>query len=117
MITKKEARNIANWIFNETQRCTDGGSWITYFVEIEERYSIKMDKESAELIITTICKLYGDAILDAMIGYDFETNEKPDSIEIIIGTWYYENDEDDDREDGDECWDEAIQKELGKEQE
>ena len=86
MITKKEARNIANWIFNETQRCTDGGSWITYFSEIEERYGIEMDRESAE------------QILDAMIGYDFEAGEKPDSIEIIIGTWYFENDEDDDEE-------------------
>ena len=97
-MTNKQARNIANWIFNEAQRNTESGNWITYFDEIKEQYNVEMNKENAELIIRWLCKLYGEAILDANIGYDLVNFEKPDCIDITIGTWYYENDEDDDEE-------------------
>ena len=118
MITKKEARNIANWIFHESCMQTNNGTWITYASEIKDRYQyeerpIDPNKEDCETIAETIVKLYGIAILD------YEVYEEADdiAIDINIGSWYYENDEDDEEEDGDECWDEAIQKELGKEQE
>ena len=94
MITKKQARNIANWMFHESCICTDGGSWITYFEEIEERYQIKMDAKTAELIENTVRMLYPEAILEVFV--------EEDNIELLIGTWYYENDEDDDEEEREE---------------
>lgn len=90
MMTKKQARNIANWMFHESCINTDGGSWITYFEEIEERYGIKMDEKSAKQIEETVRMLYPDAILDVFIDEE--------SIELMIGTWYYENDEEDDED-------------------
>ena len=94
MLEKKEARNIANWIFNETQRNTISGNWITYASEIEDRYGIATTVEECEQIAETICKLYGIAILD------YEVYKEADDIliDLNIGTWYYENDEDDDEE-------------------
>ena len=90
MISKKQARNIANWMFRETSANTDGGSWITYFDEIESGFNIKMDEQTAKLIEETARMLYPEAILDTFV--------EEDSIELIIDTWYYENDEDDDEE-------------------
>ena len=94
MITKKQARNIANWIFHESCMNTEGGSWITYFEEIEERYRLKMDTKTAELIEETVRNLYPEALLEVFI--------EEDSIELMIGTWYYENDEEDDEEESEE---------------
>lgn len=77
-------------MFHESCINTDGGSWITYFEEIEERYGIKMDEKSAKQIEETVRMLYPDAILDVFIDEE--------SIELMIGTWYYENDEEDDED-------------------
>ena len=60
------------------------------FEEIEERYGIKMDEKSAKQIEETVRMLYPDAILDVFIDEE--------SIELMIGTWYYENDEEDDED-------------------
>lgn len=94
MITKKQARNIANWIFHESCMQTNYGTWITYASEIENRYGIKPTLEDCELIADTIKDLYELAILD------YEVYEENDdiAIDINIGTWFYENDEDDDEE-------------------
>lgn len=107
-MTNKQARDIANWMFREAQANTSTGNWIIYYDEIEECFDVKMDRESAELIASTLCKLYPEAVLDAIV-------DENDNIDFMIGTNYYENDEDD--EDGsDECWDTVVARELDKEE-
>jgi hypothetical protein len=49
-----------------------------------------MDEKSAKQIEETVRMLYPDAILDVFIDEE--------SIELMIGTWYYENDEEDDED-------------------
>lgn len=91
-MTNKQARNIANWIFHEAQRNTESGNWITYFDEIVEKYNNMhvITTAKAQMIVNWLYRLYKDAILDAVVEDDY--------IDITIGTWYYENDEDDDGE-------------------
>lgn len=117
MLTKKQARNAANWIFHETCLLTTSGVGITYASEIESRYQYDenpvtdLTVEDCETIAETIVDLYGIAILD----WDVYEEDDDIAIDINVGTNYYENDEDDD-ESGDECWDVVIARELAKEE-
>lgn len=90
-MTNKQARDIANWMFREAQVNTSTGNWIIYYDEIEECFDVKMDKESAELIASTLCRLYPEAVLDALVDAN-------DNIDFMIGTDYYENDEGEEEE-------------------
>ena len=98
MITKKQARNIANWIFHTTCMETTTGAWITYASEIKARYQYDenpvtdLTVEDCETIAETIVELYDIAILDWLV---YEEDDDI-AIDINVGTNYYENDEDDD---------------------
>lgn len=94
MISKKQARNIANWMFREGTNNTTEGNWCFYYNEVEEYWGIKLDNESIDLITETLYSLYPLQILDVW-GKE-ETGE--DVFDINFGTNYYENDEEDEEE-------------------
>lgn len=92
MITKKQALQIANYIFREGTENTTQGNWVFEWEELEELFEIKMDTETADFISETLCSLYPLAILD--VWGEEETGEKV--IDVNFGMNYYDCDEMDD---------------------
>lgn len=84
-MTDREARRIANWVFRETCTYTEGGEWDILFNEIENWFNVKLTKETAQLVVTWLEKLYPNAVLDIIIGGDH--------FEVLVSDWYFDCDD------------------------
>ena len=97
-ITKKDrktAREIANWMFREGTEQTSSGNWCFDEDEINEMFGVQLTEDCVDLIVSTLCDMFGKEILDV------ETYLEDDAwvIDVNFGTDYCRNlDEDDDEE-------------------